>query len=207
MRFQFQVIPREQSFFDLFEELAEHVVAGTGELKELTDDLSGADGKSRRLVDREHAADQVTHRIMDTLNTSFVTPFDREDIHRLASSLDDVLDDLEAAADLLVLHRVEEAIPELRQQADVLSRATQSVFEAVRRLRSLEGINRHLVEINRLENEGDRIYRKGVARLYSGEFKAMDVLRWRDVLDQMEAAIDACEDISNTIESIVLKRA
>ena len=203
----FQVIPREQSFFDMFEELAEHVVAGTRELQDLTEDLSDADTKSRRLVDREHAADRVTHRIMDTLNTSFVTPFDREDIHRLASSLDDVLDDLEAAADLLVLHRVEEAIPELRQQADVLSRATQAVFDAVRRLRSLEGLNRHLVEINRLENEGDRIYRKGMARLYSGEFKAMDVLKWKDVLDQMELAIDACEDISNTIESIVLKRA
>jgi predicted phosphate transport protein (TIGR00153 family) len=203
----FQVIPREQSFFDLFEELAQHVVAGTAELKDLTDDLSGADGKSRRLFDREHAADKVTHRIMDTLNTSFVTPFDREDIHRLASSLDDVLDDLEAAADLLVLHRIEEPIPELRQQAGVLSRATQAVSEAVRRLRSLEGINRHLVEINRLENEGDRIYRKGVARLYSGEFKAMDVLKWKDVLDEMERAIDACEDISNTIESMVLKRA
>ena len=203
----FQVIPREQSFFDLFEQLAEHVVAGANELQDLTQNLGRAEALSAPLRDREHAADQVTHRLIDTLNTSFVTPFDREDIHRLASRLDDVLDDLEAAGDLLVLHRIEEPLPELTQQTDVLVRITQTVLEAVRRLRSLEGINRRLVEINRLENEGDRIYRKAVARLYSGEFKAMDVLKWKDVLDEMERSIDACEDISNTIESMVLKRA
>jgi uncharacterized protein len=114
---------------------------------------------------------------------------------------------MEAAADLLVLHRIEEPLPELRQQADVLARITESMLEAVRKLRTLHDADRYLIEINRLENEGDRVYRKTVARLYSGEFKAMDVLKWKDIVDEMEQAIDTCEDIANTIESIALKHA
>ena len=114
---------------------------------------------------------------------------------------------MEAVAELLVLHQIEEPLPELRQQADVLVRITGEMVQAVRGLRSLQGQDRHLVEINRLENEGDRVYRKTVAHLYSGEFKAMDVLKWKDIVDEMELAIDTCEDISNSIETIALKHA
>jgi len=203
----FQAIPREQSFFGLFEHAAANVATGARELAGLTSDLRNAEDVSARLRDIEHEGDELTHRIMATLNTTFVTPFDREDIYRLATVLDDILDATEAVADLLVLHRIEEPLPELRQQADVLVRATAVIDKAVRRLRSLSGINGYLVEINRLENEGDRVYRKTVARLYSGEFKAMDVLKWKDILDQMEEAIDGCEDIANAIESILLKYA
>jgi len=203
----FQAIPREQSFFGLFERAAANVAEGARELAALTADLGGAESASARIRDIEHEGDELTHRIMATLNTTFVTPFDREDIYRLATVLDDILDAAEAVADLLVLHRIEEPLPELRQQADVLVRSTQAISQAVARLRSLNGLNGYLIEINRLENEGDRIYRKTIARLYSGEFRAMEVLKWKDILDQMETAIDGCEDIANVIESITLKHA
>jgi len=203
----FQAIPREQSFFGLFERAAANVAAGARELAALSSNLADGEAASGRLRDIEHEGDELTHRIMATLNTTFVTPFDREDIYRLATVLDDILDAGEAVADLLVLHRIEEPLPELRQQAEVLVRATEVISKAVSRLRSLTGLNGYLIEINRLENEGDRIYRKTIARLYSGEFKAMEVLKWKDVLDQMETAIDGCEDIANVIESITLKHA
>ena len=204
---RFQVIPREQSFFDLFEASGVLVAEAARELKQLTDHFEDRIGHSERVKELEHEADEITHQVMATLNTTFVTPFDREDIYRLASRLDDVLDSMEAVADLLVLHRIDELLPELRQQADVLVRVTDAMLEAVRRLRTLQGQDRYLIEVNRLENEGDRIYRKTVARLYSGEFRAMDVLKWKDIVDEMERAIDTCEDIANSIESIALKHA
>src|SRR5438067_944216 len=203
----FQVLPRERSFFDLFEAQARVVAEGARELRELIVEFDRLEQRAERVKTLEHEGDEITHRVMATLNTTFVTPFDREDIYRLASRLDDVLDSQEAVADLLSLHRIEEPLPELRQQADVLVRITETMQEAVRGLRTLGDHDRHLIEINRLENEGDRVYRKTVARLYSGEFKAMDVLKWKDVVDEMERAIDACEDIANSIESIALKHA
>jgi len=201
----FQVIPKEHAFFDLYQRAAENVARAAAELAELTSDLSGADAKAARIKELEHEGDELTHQILALLNTTFVTPFDRGDIYRLASTLDDILDAIEAVADLLVLHRVEDPLPELHQQATVLVRATDVMKEALSRLRSLTDLNGYLVEINRLENEGDRVYRKTVAHLYSGDFKAMDVLKWKDLVDQMEEAIDGCEDIANAIESIALK--
>jgi len=203
----FQVIPKEHAFVDLFQQAADNVLAGARELAALTEDLSDGEAKAARVKALEHEGDELTHRILALLNTTFVTPFDREDIYRLASRLDDVLDSTEAVADLLVLHRVTDPLPELHQQADVLVRSTVVVAKAISQLRSLQELNGYLVEINRLENEGDRVYRKTVARLYSGDFKAMDVLKWKDLVDQMEEAIDGCEDISNTIESMALKHA
>ena len=203
----FQVIPREQSFFDLFEATAALIDDGARELKALTEHFAERKVYAAQVKKLELEADEITHRVMATLSTTFVTPFDREDIFRLASQLDDVLDSMEAVAELLVLHQIEEPLPELRQQADVLVRITGEMVQAVRGLRSLQGQDRHLVEINRLENEGDRVYRKTVAHLYSGEFKAMDVLKWKDIVDEMELAIDTCEDISNSIETIALKHA
>jgi uncharacterized protein Yka (UPF0111/DUF47 family) len=141
------------------------------------------------------------------LNTTFVTPFDRHDIHQLASAIDDVLDAQEAVSDLLVLHGIEEPIPQLRQQTEVLVRVTRAVAHAVRGLQDLGGVERSWADIKRLEREGDRIYRRGVAELYSGDFRAMDVLKWKDLLHEMETAMDRCEDIANILESIALKQA
>lgn len=203
----FQVIPRERAFYDLLEQAADGVAAGAAELAELVDALGAAADHHRRIRDLEHAGDDLTHRILETLNTTFVTPFDRQDIHRLASMLDDVLDAIEAVSDLLVLHRVETPLPAIRLQVGVLVQITRPVVRAVRHLRSLSAVERERAEINRLEREGDRIYRRATAELFSGEHPAIEVLKWKDIVDQIEDAIDRCQAISNTIESIALKYA
>ena len=170
-------------------------------------DEGEAPSRAGRVRDLEHAGDDLTHEILATLNTTFVTPFDRHDIHHLASAIDDVVDAQEAVADLLVLHEIDEPIPQLRQQTEVLVRATLAVASAVRGLQALDEVDRAWADIRRLEHEGDRIYRRAVAELYSGDYRAMDVLKWKDILHEMETAIDRCEDIANIIESIALKQA
>jgi hypothetical protein len=201
------VIPRSEGFYDLFERAAANLADTARLLLKLLTDYHDPEAAHAEIRQREHEGDEITHQIMRALNTTFVTPFDREDIHRLASLVDDILDGIEAVADLLVLHQIEQPLPEMRQQAEVLTRAADQTYQAMAGLRSLSGLDQYWVEINRLENEGDRIYRKTVARLFSGEYKAMDVLKWKDLVDQLEAAVDKCEDVANTLESIVLKHA
>ncbi|MFL5797939.1 MAG: DUF47 domain-containing protein [Actinomycetota bacterium] len=201
----FQVIPREQRFFDLFEQSAANVAAAAEELALVAGDVEDAEGHSTRVRELEHASDDLTREVIQTLDVSVVTPYDRDDIYGLATGLDDILDTIWAVADLVVLHRIEDPLPEFHQLTGVLSNAGAAVRTAVAGLRSAADVMPQVIEINRLENEGDRIYRKAVARLYSGEFRAMDVLKWKDVMDQLEAAVDACEDIANVVESIVVK--
>jgi predicted phosphate transport protein (TIGR00153 family) len=202
-----RVIPRSESFYDLFERAAGNLADTAALLLKLLTDYHDPEAAHAEIRQREHEGDEITHQIMRALNTTFVTPFDREDIHRLASLVDDILDGIEAVADLLVLHQIEQPLPEMRQQAEVLARAADQTYQAMTGLRSFTGLDQYWVEINRLENEGDRIYRRTVARLFSGEYKAMDVLKWKDLVDQLEAAIDKAEDVANTLESIVLKHA
>jgi predicted phosphate transport protein (TIGR00153 family) len=203
----FQVIPRERLFYDLLEQAADGVAVGARELADLVEALPDATKQHQRIRDLEHEGDDLTHRIMATLNTTFVTPFDRQDIHRLASTLDDVLDAIEAVSDLLVLHRVEEPLPALRQQTAVLVQITKAVSREVRHLRNLSSVERDWNDINRLEREGDRIYRRATAELFSGDHPAIEVLKWKDIIDQVEDGIDRCQSISNTMESIALKYA
>jgi predicted phosphate transport protein (TIGR00153 family) len=204
---RFQVIPRSHDFYELFDRAAANMAETAELLNKLMTDFRDPEAAHAEIRQREHEGDEITHEIMRALNTTFVTPFDREDIHSLASRVDDILDGMEAVADLLVLHHIEEILPEMRQQAEVLARAADQTYQAMTQLRGFAGLDQYWVEINRLENEGDRVYRKTVAHLFSGEFKAMDVLKWKDLVDQMEAAIDGCEDVANTLESIVLKHA
>jgi predicted phosphate transport protein (TIGR00153 family) len=203
----FQVIPRERLFYDLLEQAADGVAVGARELVELVEALPDATVQHQRIRELEHVGDDLTHRIMATLNTTFVTPFDRQDIHKLASTLDDVLDAVEAVSDLLVLHRVDEPLPALRQQAGVLVEITRAVAREVRHLRTLSSVERDWSDINRLEREGDHIYRRATAELFSGDHPAIEVLKWKDIVDQVEDAIDRCQNISNTMESIALKYA
>lgn len=203
----FQVIPRERAFYDLLERAADGVHEGALALFDLTRDGPPDVGLSARIHGIEEASDELTHEIIELLNHTFVTPFDRADIHELASSLDDVLDAVDAVAQLLVLHNIEQPLPQFRQQVSVLVDATGAVGRAVRGLRSLTSPNRIIVEILRLERDGDHVYRRAVAELYSGEYRARDVLAWRDLLEQLEQAIDRCEDIANTIESVHVKYA
>jgi predicted phosphate transport protein (TIGR00153 family) len=204
---RFRVIPRNEGFYDLFEKAAANVAETSRLLLKLLTDFHDPEAMHSEIRQREHEGDEITHQIMRALNTTFVTPFDREDIHHLAAGLDDILDFIEAVSDLLVLHRIEQPLPEMRQLADVLARTADQVYQAITRLKSLSGLEQYWVEINRLENEGDRVYRQTVARLFSGDYKAMDVLKWKDLVDQLEAAIDGCEDVANTLESILLKHA
>jgi predicted phosphate transport protein (TIGR00153 family) len=204
---RFQIIPRNEDFYDLFDKAAANLSEAAVLLLKLLTVYDDPEAAHAEILQREHEGDEITHQVMRALNTTFVTPFDREDIHRLASGIDDIVDGIEAVSDLLVLHHIEEPLPEMRQQADVLARAAEQVHLAMRGLRGFSGLEPSWVEINRLENEGDQVYRRTVARLFSGDYKAMDVLKGKDLVDQLEAAIDGCEDVANTLESIVLKHA
>jgi predicted phosphate transport protein (TIGR00153 family) len=204
---RWRLIPREESFYELFVKQAETLVQGAELFQEIVTTYVDTEAKARRLHDIEHEADETTHEVMRRLNTTFVTPLDREDIHELASGLDDVMDHVDAAADLLVLHKIEQPLPEMKAQANLLVSATRTTAEAMRTLPRFDQLSDYWVEINRLENEGDRVYRQATADLFSGDFKAMDVLKWKDIIDELEAAMDDIEDVANTLEGIALKQA
>jgi uncharacterized protein len=206
-RRRFRLIPREESFYELYVQHGKLLGQAAELLRQLVESFEDVPAKVRRLHDIEHEADEVTHEIMRRLNTTFVTPLDREDIHELASRLDDVLDHLDAAGDLLVLHNIEKPLPEMKAQVELLVQAARTTEEAMEKLPSFDQLSDYFVEINRLENEGDRIYRQAIADLFSGDYKAMDVLKWKDIIDELEAAMDELEDVANTLEGIALKQA
>jgi predicted phosphate transport protein (TIGR00153 family) len=206
-RRRFRLIPRDESFFDLFVKGANLLVQGAEILEDIVTNFDDVEAKARRLHDIEHEADEVTHEVMRRLNTTFVTPLDREDIHQLASYLDDVLDHMDAAADLMVLHHIEKPLPEMRAQGDLLLRASRTTEEALQKLPDFRSLSEYFIEVNRLENEGDRIHRRAIADLFSGDYKAMDVLKWKDIIDELEAAMDELEDVANALEGIALKQA
>jgi predicted phosphate transport protein (TIGR00153 family) len=206
-RRRFRLIPREESFYELYVQHGKLLGQAAELLRQLVESYEDVPAKVRRLHDIEHEADEVTHEIMRRLNTTFVTPLDREDIHELASRLDDVLDHLDAAGDLLVLHNIEKPLPEMKAQVELLVQAARTTEEAMEKLPSFDQLSDYFIEINRLENEGDRIYRQAIADLFSGDYKAMDVLKWKDIIDELEAAMDELEDVANTLEGIALKQA
>jgi predicted phosphate transport protein (TIGR00153 family) len=201
-----RLIPREDSFFDLFEEMGEKVKQGADELLLLLKDYSDLDRRTGRVLDIEHEGDEITHSVMRRLNTTFVTPFDREDIYTLASNLDDVLDHIEAAAEYLQLHKIQRPLPQMVSLAETLAEAARLTAAAMPGLRKMKELETYWVEINRLENEGDRSYRRTIAELFSGDYRAMDVLKYEKIIEEIEGAIDRLEDVANTVESIVLKQ-
>jgi len=199
--------PRETGFYDMFSAAAKNLVVSAGLLAELV-----ADGADRPLLagqirDAEHAGDDITHRILRQLNSTFVTPFDREDIYRLASRLDDVVDFMEAAADLVVLYELGELPAEVHKIVAVLQRAARCTAEAMPRLRSLKGLDEYWIEINELENEADQMHRRLVARLFSGRYDALDVLKLKEVVDHLEEAADAFEHVADTVQTIAVKES
>ena len=202
---RFRLLPTDDRFFDLFNDAAVNVADCARRLKEL---LDGAEDGLAAVVACEQRGDELIREIVRRLNTSFVTPFDREDIHALAEQLDDVVDDvMEVGYRLDLGNRDVDAMPELKMQADLLVQMADVTVALVERLRSMKGIADHLDAIDRLESEGDRVYRQALGRLYSGELKASATLYWKDVVDTMEAALDALEDASDIVEGIVLKHA
>ena len=204
---RFNLIPQEGEFVEIFEQLAEKVALGASELLRLLRDYRDVDVRAGRILDIEHEGDELTHEVMRRINTTFVTPFDRSDIHRLASGLDDVLDHIEAVAEYLQLHKIEAPLEQMAAMAETLAKAARLTADAMPQLRKLKGLEEYWIEINRLENEGDRLYRRTISELFSGDHKAMDVLKWKDIVEEIEEGIDALEDVANTVESIVLKQA
>jgi predicted phosphate transport protein (TIGR00153 family) len=202
-----RVVSGESSFFDLFERLAAKVQQGSGELLDLLKNYTDLERKTDRILDTEHEGDELTHEIIRRLNTSFVTPFDREDIHHLCSSLDDVLDHIEAAAEYLQLHKIQQPLPQMISLTETLDQAAMKTASAMPGLRKMKNLEEYWIEINRLENEGDRFYRRTIAELFSGDYKAMDVLKFKEIIEEIEQAIDRLEDVANTIESIFLKHS
>jgi predicted phosphate transport protein (TIGR00153 family) len=203
-----RLTPRENSFYGMFAASGRNLMEGAGLLKELLGaELSERKDIAERMRSCEHAGDEATHAIMRELNETFVTPFDREDIYRLASSLDDVMDYMEAAVDLVVLYNIDELPPEIADQVDVLERAAELTAEAMPRLRSMKDLSEFWIELNRLENQADQVYRRILAKLFSGEYDALTVLKLKEVVDQLEAAADAFEHVANTVETIAVKES
>ncbi|WP_283138809.1 DUF47 domain-containing protein [Rhizohabitans arisaemae] len=202
-----RLTPREDSYYELFAETGNNLVTAARLLVEIISDGADREGLAEKMRACEHAGDERTHAIMHRLNESFVTPFDREDIYRLASNLDDVMDFMEEAADLIVLYQVDQLPKEVVRQVEVLERAAELTAAAMPRLRSMKNLKEYWVEINRLENQADQVYRRLLARLFSGEYDALMVLKMKEVIDALEHAADAFEHVANTIESIAVKES
>lgn len=199
--------PQDEGFYELFTASAENLVEGVRLLAGTLEGEAERPAIAIKLRDVEHRTDEVTHGIIRRVNSTFVTPFDREDIYRLAATLDEVMDQVEAAGDVMVLYGVRELPTEVAEQIDVLQRAAELTAEAMPRLRTPGDLRDYWVEINRLENQADQTYRKILTRLFSGEYDALTVLKLKGVVDCLEAAADAFEHVANTVESIALKES
>ena len=205
MRLKFR--PVDSTFYDLFSEAAQHLVVGADLLAEML----GADGDreeiAKRMRDAEHDADETTHSIIRRVNSTFVTPFDREDIYNLASGLDDVMDMMDEVVDLVLLYEVKVLPAELSTQVEVIQRCAELTSDAMPKLQAMQSLDEYWIEINRLENVGDKNYRRTLAHLFSGDFKALEVLKLKDIVESLEGAIDAFEKVANIVEQIAVKES
>jgi predicted phosphate transport protein (TIGR00153 family) len=202
--------PSDESFFDFFSRAAQNLVRGTALLSELILPEADVESVSEQLVEVEHDSDAITHDLYQKINSSFITPFDREDIYRLGSGLDDVMDHIEAVGSLMYLYGLTRmpALPrEMHELVDVLDRQAKLTAEAMPRLKVMKGLEEYWVECNRLENEGDSTYRMLLVRLFSGEYDALTVLKMKEVVDELERACDAFERVANTVETIAVKES
>src|SRR4051794_8558871 len=196
---------REREFFDLFEEAGRNCVRAADLLEHMLDEWPDHGEKMRDVVVCEQEGDRITHDIIQRLNQTFVTPFDREDIIALASSLDDIVDYIEEVADFLGLYRIEAPMERSQRMAAVLRDATRQINDAIPCLRTLKDIHQYTVEVNLLENEGDRILREALASLFDHGIDPMLVIRWKDIYERLEDAIDSTETAVHTLESIIIK--
>jgi len=203
----FRFRPVDATFYDLFTQSAAHLTVGAGLLAEMLVDGADREAVAARMRDAEHAADETTHEIVRRVNSTFITPFDREDIYALASGLDDIMDMMDEAVDLILLYEVKVLPPELSAQVEVLQQCAELTADAMPRLRSMKDLSEFWIEINRLENAGDKTFRRLLAKLFSGDFKALEVLKLKDIVESLEGAIDAFEKVANTIEQIAVKES
>jgi uncharacterized protein len=200
-------VPKEREFFDLFEEAGSNILRAADLLDQMLRGYPENAGLARDILICEQEGDRITHDIIQRLNQTFVTPIDREDIYALASALDDVVDFAEEVADFLGLYKIEAPMEQAQQLAHILYQAARQICEAMPRLRGFRDISHYTVEINRLENDGDRVSREALASLFDNGIDPMVVIRWKDIYDRLEEAIDATESVANILESIVIKNS
>jgi uncharacterized protein len=205
MRLGNVLAPRDREFFDLFEEAGGNIQRAAGLLEELLNEYPERNELAREILICEQEGDRITHDIIQRLNQTFVTPIDREDIYALASGLDDIVDWIEEVADFFGLYRIEAPMSQAQQQARILNQACQQVAQAIPRLRGFADIRHFTVEINRYENEGDRVVRDALASLFEAGIDPMLVIRWKDIFERLEDAIDATERVAHILEGITIK--
>jgi uncharacterized protein len=197
--------PKEREFFDLFEEAGANIVRASGLLQRLLHEWPDHGELAREVLDCEHEGDRITHDIIQRLNQTFVTPIDREDIYALASALDDIVDYIEEVSDFLGVYRIEATMDKAIELGDILHEAARTLAGAIPRLRTFKDIHHYTVEVNRLENDGDRVLREALAALFERGIDPMLVIRWKDVFERLEDAIDSTERAANILEGIVIK--
>ncbi len=197
--------PREREFFDLFEAAATNIVRAADLLDQMLRNYPDSRERARDILICEQEGDRITHDIIQHLNRTFVTPVDREDAYELASALDDIVDFTEEAADYMGLYKIEAPMEQAQRLAHILLQACQQLAEAMPRMRNFEPVDRWAVEINRLENDGDRVTRDAMASLFDTGIDPMVVIRWKDIYERLEAAIDATERAANILQGIVIK--
>ena len=202
----FNFLPKEEQYFALFSQMTSHIYDAAAALVEMLNDKNGNFAEhSKRIKVIEHTCDDLTHSISTRLNKSFITPFDREDIYMLSGALDDIVDLIDSAARALVMYDVRESTSYARRFADVLQSMAIQLHEIVSMLSRPSGLNPRLVELHRLENEGDDLYHAAIAELFKNETDALTVIKWKAIYEKLEAAVDRCENVSNIIESVIIK--
>jgi predicted phosphate transport protein (TIGR00153 family) len=200
-----RLLPREESFFSKFVEMSENIHAGAAAMVALLENYTNVGVQAEVIKGLEHKGDTMTHSLMTKLNQTFITPLDREDIHELSSKIDDVLDLVDAVASRLVTYRVDRIRPGVAELAKILMQSTEEIVKAVKVLERPDHILEHCIEINRLENEGDRLSRALIAQLFVEEKDPVQIIKWKEIIETLETAIDKCEDVANVIESVVIK--
>jgi predicted phosphate transport protein (TIGR00153 family) len=203
----FRLIPREERFFDDFVALAVQIRKGAGLLEEMLAPDRPIWDKADEIKEVEHKCDFITHEVIQRLHRTFVTPLDREDIHTLARTLDDVMDAIDASAAVVRLYQIDRVRPDARELAHLVAISTQQVVIAMKALERRHGVAEPAVEINRLENEADRAHQNAVRRLFEEEQNPIVIIKWKEILDFLEAATDRCEDVANVLEGVVVKHA
>ncbi len=204
---RFRLIPHDEGFYDLFSKSAVNIDQGARLLAELLPDLGDIPNRVERLVAIERHGDVLTHDILRRLDKAIVTPFDREDIHALAERLDDIADHIRAIGELVQLHNVDSPLEVTIEQSKLLVQASDANVRMIGKLNRLRGLQAEIDEIDVIETEGDGLYRRGLAQLYSGEFKAFAVLRWQDIVKELENALDGFEEVSKLVATIAVKHA
>ena len=207
---RFPFMPREQKFFDLFEQSAKNIIKASKDLKEMLDTWQFLDSHVAEITELEHEGDSITHQIIYLLHRTFVTPFDREDIAQLAHTMDDIIDFVHATADAMFIYKIVSPTQRAKELADIIVRGADEVEKAVHGLRrksEFKQILEHCVEINRLENMADRVYRAAIGELFENTTDIPQIIKWREIYEHMESATDRCEDVADALEGVALKNA